>query len=220
LLLPKEMHLIYDNVLPETTIHSDLWRAYTRVNNLLTRNYNHLTVNHELYFKDPITVVHTNSIESLWNSGKIHMKNMRGVKRQYHQSYLDEFCYLNNTNIENPINIINPNSFSKIIESILKLYPTNRNATLSDQLLNPLTIDIEEENDVQEIFEVEDEVELEFEDYANGDNSVIVELEDGNIEDFGKVSGNANSTFIDIEYPVFVDEIQIKDKAKDKDKKI
>ena len=61
------------------------------------RDYQHKTVNHDLHFVDPTTLAHTNSIESVWNSAKIHLKAMRGVSRRYLNSYLDEFLWRRNT---------------------------------------------------------------------------------------------------------------------------
>jgi transposase-like protein len=50
-----------------TTIYTDLWKGY---NNLKNIGYKHMTVNHSKHFKDPITNVHTNTIEGTWNGLK------------------------------------------------------------------------------------------------------------------------------------------------------
>ncbi|CAF0978825.1 unnamed protein product [Brachionus calyciflorus] len=52
--------------------------------------------NHDLYFVDPKTGCHTNGIESVWCSGKVHIKSMRGVSRKYLTSYIDEFIWRKN----------------------------------------------------------------------------------------------------------------------------
>lgn len=72
------LNVIYKHIAPETTIFSDCWKAYSQIKNLPNRFYQHKTVNHDLHFVDPETLTHTNSIESLWNSAKIHFKTMRG----------------------------------------------------------------------------------------------------------------------------------------------
>jgi len=55
-------------ILPGSIVYSDLWKAYdclTEKTGLL-----HETVNHSENFKDPITGVHTNTIESTWSAFK------------------------------------------------------------------------------------------------------------------------------------------------------
>jgi transposase-like protein len=85
------LNIIYNHVLPGTTIHSDCWASYNQINNL-GRQYNHRTVNHSLTFVAP-DGTHTNSIESTWKSAKRQFKQMNGVSRLYLQSYLDEYCW-------------------------------------------------------------------------------------------------------------------------------
>jgi transposase-like protein len=50
-----------------TTIYTDCWKGYNHLNKI---GYKHKTVNHKKYFKDPITKVHTNTIEGTWNGLK------------------------------------------------------------------------------------------------------------------------------------------------------
>jgi hypothetical protein len=52
-----------------TIIHSDMWAAYRRVQQLPPVAALH-TVNHSRHFVDPITGVHTQNIESYWNRVK------------------------------------------------------------------------------------------------------------------------------------------------------
>ena len=75
-----------------TIIHSDCWKSYERIKQL-DKNFLHRTVNHDLYFVDPTTRVHTNGVESSWNACKTPLKQMRGISRNYLQSYLDEHCW-------------------------------------------------------------------------------------------------------------------------------
>ncbi|KCZ80777.1 hypothetical protein H312_01784 [Anncaliia algerae PRA339] len=53
---------------PGTIIHSDEWAAYNQISNIL--GFEHNSVNHSLYFVDPLTSVHTQHIESFWNHQK------------------------------------------------------------------------------------------------------------------------------------------------------
>jgi transposase-like protein len=85
------LNIIYNHVLPGTTILSDCWAAYNRIIDL-DRQYDHRTVNHSLTFVAP-DGTHTNSIESTWRAAKRQFKEMNGVSRLYLQAYLDEYCW-------------------------------------------------------------------------------------------------------------------------------
>ena len=74
-------------VKPGTTIISDCWKAYSRIDKL-GKEYKHMIVNHDLHFVDPKTGAYTNAIESIWCSAKVHIKGMRGISRKYLNSYL------------------------------------------------------------------------------------------------------------------------------------
>ena len=83
--------IIQKVVRPGTTLHSDQWKAYLNISRDL--GFRHQTVNHQENFVDPITGVHTQSIESYWNRQKNFIKSMRGVRRPLLKSYLDEFMW-------------------------------------------------------------------------------------------------------------------------------
>jgi transposase-like protein len=53
-------------VKPFTTIQTDSWAGYNGLNTV--NGYNHLVVNHFLYFVHPVTGVHTNTIEASWGA--------------------------------------------------------------------------------------------------------------------------------------------------------
>jgi hypothetical protein len=69
--------IIQQHVAPGTIIHSDEWRAYSRVQGLPNVAAHHM-VNHSLEFVNTATGVHTENIESYWNRAKIKLKRMRG----------------------------------------------------------------------------------------------------------------------------------------------
>ena len=75
-----------------TEVWSDEWRAYNNVGSLANVS-RHQTVNHSLHFKDPVTGVHTEHIESYWNRVKTKLKRMKGCHRSQLPSYLDEFMW-------------------------------------------------------------------------------------------------------------------------------
>ena len=60
--------IIQANVLPQTTIYSDGWRAYRK---LPTLGYKHAWVDHSKHFVDPDNpTLHTNGVEGLWGTIK------------------------------------------------------------------------------------------------------------------------------------------------------
>jgi transposase len=82
------LNIINKHCHPRSVIYSDCWAAYNRITRM--QSFRHRTVNHSFTFCE--RGVHTNSIESVWNSGKVYTKQMRGINIKYLQSYLDEFC--------------------------------------------------------------------------------------------------------------------------------
>lgn len=59
--------LIQKHVSKGSIIYTDCWRAYNGIDEL---GYSHQTVNHSQNFRNPITGVHTNSIEGSWSAVK------------------------------------------------------------------------------------------------------------------------------------------------------
>lgn len=64
--------IIQHFILPGTTIVSDCWKAY---GGLSSMGFDHLTVNHSISFKDPVTGEHTNTIEGSWRHAKESVGN-------------------------------------------------------------------------------------------------------------------------------------------------
>ena len=81
--------IINAHVAPGTVVHSDEWSAYRRVS-ALPNVASHGVVNHSINFVDPVTGVHTQHVESYWNSATQKLKNMKGCHRHHLASYLDE----------------------------------------------------------------------------------------------------------------------------------
>ena len=55
---------------PGSTIYTDCWRGYSN-DELASLGFVHDTVNHTEHFVDPVTGVHTNTIEGSWNGMKL-----------------------------------------------------------------------------------------------------------------------------------------------------
>ena len=110
-LLPLIQH-----VRPGTVVHSDQWSAYSTVASLPNVG-SHATVNHSLHFVDPVTGVHTQTIESYWNRAKLRLKKMKGVSEQQLPSHLDEFMW------RERFGQTRPDAFNNIIRDIARQYP-------------------------------------------------------------------------------------------------
>jgi hypothetical protein len=62
------LQVLSEHLLPGTLVFSDMWRGYISLSSRL--DVQHATVNHSLHFVDPITMVHTNTIEGTWSALK------------------------------------------------------------------------------------------------------------------------------------------------------
>jgi ISXO2-like transposase domain len=86
--------LIQRHVLPGTEIHSDEWRAYSRIPDIdVAPRCVHRTVDHSIGFINAETRVHTNNIEAYWCSVKRVFKRMNGTSSEMVSSYLDLHMY-------------------------------------------------------------------------------------------------------------------------------
>ncbi len=78
--------IIKRNATVGSDIHSDEWRAYSK---LKTHGFNHYTVNHKENFVNPKTGKHTQLVECLWGVNKKQIPNrIRGKSCGLLQSYL------------------------------------------------------------------------------------------------------------------------------------
>jgi transposase-like protein len=67
-----QLDIIRVHVKPGSIIYTDMWKGYARLAEEGT--FEHMTVNHSKFFKDPNSGVHTNTIEGTWNGGKQSIK--------------------------------------------------------------------------------------------------------------------------------------------------
>ena len=81
------LSVIQRNVAPGSIIYTDLWKGYSDIQREL--DMVHMTVNHSLYFRDPETGVHTNTIEGTWNGLKLRMparNRVQGIETHLFES--------------------------------------------------------------------------------------------------------------------------------------
>lgn len=76
-------NLLVKYVKPGSVIYTDLWKGYNGLNSI---GFGHEKVNHSITYKDPISGVHTNTIEGIWNGVKMLIKprNRNGRNIQDH----------------------------------------------------------------------------------------------------------------------------------------
>ena len=88
---PTLRSLIEKHVLPGSIIYTDKWAGY-RTKDLKALGMTHDTVNHKLYFKDPVTGVCTNTIERTWSGIKYRI-DRRHYKATTIQDNLYEYIF-------------------------------------------------------------------------------------------------------------------------------
>jgi transposase-like protein len=76
-------------VVPGTTIITDCWKAYNRLNSY---RYNHLTVNHSETYVDTVTGAHTNTVERAWRDVRSGVPKY-GVRSKHFAGYLAEYLF-------------------------------------------------------------------------------------------------------------------------------
>ncbi|KAG0438675.1 hypothetical protein DMUE_2939, partial [Dictyocoela muelleri] len=86
------------HVQPRSVIYTDSWRGYVGLSEI----FNHQTVNHSQSFVDPITGIHTNTIEGTWSVLKVFVKK-RNFNSQYLKYYLGIFIFIRNEEIKSLI---------------------------------------------------------------------------------------------------------------------
>ena len=104
--------IIEQHVAPGSIIHSDQWRAYAQLQN--DPRFTYRSVNHSENFVDPVTGVHTQTIESYWGRKKRHLKNMNGTRAAMMPSYLDQFMWEDRFGKEN--------MFDNVLQHIAEQY--------------------------------------------------------------------------------------------------
>lgn len=86
-------NLIKKYIRPGTTIISDEWPGYFTENfnlsDLSGYNFEHMTVNHNENFVNPVTGDHTNKIEGHWGNIKMDLCAFRGMPIEFKASYID-----------------------------------------------------------------------------------------------------------------------------------
>lgn len=81
--------IIKENIKDGTTIYSDCWKAYDRLDE---DGFQHLTVNHSHNFVDPDSGAHTQNIERLWRDMKERIPKY-GRRKENFPGYLAAFLF-------------------------------------------------------------------------------------------------------------------------------
>ncbi|KAI5148065.1 hypothetical protein ENBRE01_0079 [Enteropsectra breve] len=84
--------IIGENVSNDSIVNIDGWKGYNGMRFIFKR---HGTVNHSLYYKDPTTGVHTNTIEGSWLGVKMHIPPRERTKDKV-QLYLVRYMLIKN----------------------------------------------------------------------------------------------------------------------------
>ena len=58
------VRVLNEHIAVGSIIYTDLWKGYCNIDKIF--GVQHCTVNHSKYFKDPVTGIHTNTIEGTW----------------------------------------------------------------------------------------------------------------------------------------------------------
>ena len=125
---PTLLSVKYDRCLARSIIYSDCWSSYNKTSKL--RDYKHQTVNHTYNFLGPDTGTCINRIGSLWNASKHRFKEMRGCKRAFIQSYLDEFM----RRLNNQVHSDKIACYNLILVSLAKFYKPGTSGKYLDQI--------------------------------------------------------------------------------------
>ena len=79
--------LLSRHVSAGSIVRTDLWKGYAGIDNRL--DIEHQTVNHSLFFKDPITGVNTNTIEATWRALKIRIESRSRVEKGMNERLME-----------------------------------------------------------------------------------------------------------------------------------
>ena len=109
--------IIIANVHPETTIMSDCWRAYARLEDHFIM---HSTVNHKINFVDRDDPnVHTNLIESTWRVLKRTILPKNGTRKNLYPGYFAFYC-IKKRYLEHSVC-----PFRAFLDLVKRVYPLN-----------------------------------------------------------------------------------------------
>ncbi len=100
---------IEDHIDPNSRVYSDSFKSYNQLSSL---GWDHSTVNHSRNFVDPVTGVHTQSVERMWRDAKDVKKRYNGIPRKEIDSHLHEYLWRTNNQVNDS------NCFRKAIELI------------------------------------------------------------------------------------------------------
>lgn len=107
--------IIQNHIAPNTTINSDSWRAYKRIDGL-PQHYSHRVVDHHKNFVNPIDGTHTQTVERMWREVKRVKRRYEGISHKDMDDHISEYLWRENFHV-------NPNNaFEMAIQLISESY--------------------------------------------------------------------------------------------------
>jgi hypothetical protein len=85
-------------VKPFTTIITDGWGGYTHLGRM-GLGYNHLMVNHQMYFVHPVTGANTNTIESSWRALRANLSKV-GIRNESVGAYITRYVLVSDAKLQ------------------------------------------------------------------------------------------------------------------------
>lgn len=163
--------IIERHVMGGSTIYTDSWRGYDRLNSL---GYKHFSLVHKIQFKKSfknidtgeIVEVNTNTIEGAWKHAKDHFRRINGTSISNFESHLCEILWRNHMRTENKFG-----AFFSLLQSVFTLdKPPQYTYTSSSPLFDTWLSSSQDDSNTT-ISRFDDDIDVSSSDDGNPDQS-------------------------------------------------